>query len=200
MMMDLAKPIVAQVHGYCLAGGSELASACDVVIVGENAKIGYPAVRSMGLPDTQIFPWTVGMRQSMYLMLTGDSMNGKEAAQYGWATRCVPDAELERETLRVAQRISKIPSDLLQMSKRSVHRAMEAMGMRAHLRMHTEISALSQEAPSVKAFMGRVYGDLGRGNRRAFTEALDRRDGAFSDGRVAKKKKKDGGGSGRSRL
>jgi len=62
MMMDLAKPVIAQVHGHCLAGGSELAAACDLVYCADTAKIGYPAVRSMGLPDMQIFPWLMGMR------------------------------------------------------------------------------------------------------------------------------------------
>lgn len=134
MMMDLSKPIIAQVHGYCLAGGSELASACDLIFVSETAKIGYPAVRSMGLPDTQIFPWVMGMRKAMELMLTGDSMSGIEAAQHGWATKCFKDEQLESNVLELAQRVAKIPSDLLAFNKRSVHRAMEMKGMRSHLR------------------------------------------------------------------
>ena len=201
MMMDLAKPIIAMVHGHCLAGGSELAAACDVVIVAEDAKIGYPPVRSMGLPDMQIFPWVMGLRQSMYLMLTGDSMNGRQAEQYGWATRCFKRDELEMNTMKIAQRIARIPSDLLQMNKRSVHRAMEAMGMRTHLRMHTDLSALSQESPSAKDFMKRMYEDSQLGNTKAFTDALNRRDGKFSDGRVAKRKtKKKIRAVGRSKL
>jgi len=81
---DLAKPVIAQVHGYCLAGGSELASGCDLVYVAEDARIGYPAVR-FGVPDMHFHPWLMGMRKAMEAMLTGDSMTGIEAARRGWA-------------------------------------------------------------------------------------------------------------------
>src|SRR5215469_7331792 len=68
---DLAKPVIAQVHGYCLAGGTELAAACDLVFVADDAQIGYPAVRSISPPDNQFYPWVVGMRRAMQMMLTG---------------------------------------------------------------------------------------------------------------------------------
>ena len=86
---DLGKPVIAQVHGYCLAGGSELATGCDLVYVADDAKIGYPAVR-FGVPDMHFHAWLVGMRMGMEMMLTGDSISGTEAAQLGWATRAYP--------------------------------------------------------------------------------------------------------------
>ena len=86
---DLAKPVIAQVHGYCLAGGSELATACDVVFVAEDAQIGYPPVRLMSPPDMQFHPWLMGMRQAMESMLTGDSLSGTEAVAKGWANRAL---------------------------------------------------------------------------------------------------------------
>ncbi|HET6914691.1 MAG TPA: enoyl-CoA hydratase/isomerase family protein, partial [Acidimicrobiales bacterium] len=86
---DLAKPVIAQVHGYCLAGGSELASGCDLVYVAEDAQIGYPAVR-FGVPDMHFHAWTMGMRKAMEAMLTGDSMSGTEAVEYGWANAAFP--------------------------------------------------------------------------------------------------------------
>ena len=79
---DLSKPVIAQVHGYCLAGGSELATGCDLVYVAEDAQIGYPVVRSMSPPDNQFFPWLVGMRNAMEMMLTGDAITGSEAVGY----------------------------------------------------------------------------------------------------------------------
>ncbi|KAH9261623.1 hypothetical protein BASA81_000279 [Batrachochytrium salamandrivorans] len=178
-MMDLAKPVIAQVHGFCLAGGSELAAACDLVYVSENAKVGYPPVRSMGLPDTQIFPWVMGMRSSMKIMLTGDSMSGKEAAETGWANQCFPDDELEERVLDVAQRVAKISSDLLAFNKRSVHRAMESMGMRACLRSGTDLQALSFHAPSSRQFMKNFKGKGSHG------DSFKKRDKAFNDGSVA---------------
>ena len=80
---DLAKPVIAQVHGYCLAGGTELATACDVVYVADDAQIGYPPVRLMSPPDMQYHPWLVGMRRAMELMLTGDAMSGPRGRRMG---------------------------------------------------------------------------------------------------------------------
>jgi enoyl-CoA hydratase len=102
---DLAKPVIAQVHGYCLAGGSELATACDLVYVADDAQIGYPPVRLMSPPDMQFHPWTMGMRQAMESMLTGDSLSGREAAaRKGWANRAHPADQLEAEVLALAER------------------------------------------------------------------------------------------------
>ena len=135
---DLAKPVIAQVHSYCLAGGSELATGCDLVYVAEDAQIGYPAVR-FGVPDMQFHAWLVGMRLGMEMMLTGDSISGIEAARRGWATRAYPAAELEAATLAMAQRIATLPPDIVQMNKRVVHRQMEIMGFRTAMRVGTEI-------------------------------------------------------------
>src|SRR6185312_1992652 len=140
---DLAKPVIAQVHGYCLAGGTELATACDLVYVAEDAQIGYPPVRLMSPPDMQFHPWLMGLRQAMESMLTGDALSGREAATKGWATRAYPRADREREVLAIAGRVAKLPSELAQINKRSVHRAMEIAGMRAAIRAGTEIQALA---------------------------------------------------------
>src|SRR5882672_6192238 len=137
-MMDMATPIIAQVHGYCLAGGSELAAACDLVYVAEDATIGYPAIRTMSSPDLLWQPWFMGMRRAMEALLTGDSMTGTEAVAAGYANRAFPADQLEDEVLAIAERVAQIPGDLLTLNKRTVHRAMEAMGMRTGLRATTE--------------------------------------------------------------
>jgi enoyl-CoA hydratase len=133
---DLAKPVIAEVHGWCLAGGTELATACDVVYVADDAQIGYPPVRLMSPPDMQYHPWLMGMRRAMELMLTGDAMSGREAAEWGFATRSFPPGELEARTLEFAERAAKVPVELQQLNKRSVHRAMEIMGARRDARRH----------------------------------------------------------------
>src|ERR1700704_316951 len=89
-MMDMSTPIIAQVHGYCLAGGSELAAACDLVYVAEDATIGYPPVRTMSSPDFLWQPWLLGWRRSMEAVLTGDSLTGVQAVEGGYANRAVP--------------------------------------------------------------------------------------------------------------
>jgi enoyl-CoA hydratase len=175
---DLSKPVIAQVHGYCLAGGSELATGCDVVYVADDAQIGYPAVR-FGVPDMQFHPWLVGMRKGMEMLLTGDSLSGEEAVSYGWATRCFPMEELEARTLEMALRIAAIPADILALNKRAVHRQMEAMGFRAGLRQGTEICTLATHQPSFKAFMEATQG----GSK--LTDALQERDQQFGDYRTS---------------
>ncbi len=176
---DLAKPVLAQVHGYCLAGGTELATSCDLVYIAEDAKVGYPVVRSMSPPDNQFFPWVVGMRKAMEMMLTGDAISGEEAVQYGFANRAFPIESLEEEVLRVAEKIAKIPTDLEQMNKRAVHRQMELMGMRAAIRQGTEIQALAFHTESTRAHFKEL--------RAGLTDALSKRDGKFGDYRTSEK-------------
>ena len=99
---DLAKPVIAQVHGYCLAGGSELATGCDLVFVAEDAEIGYPAVR-FGVPDMHFHAWFMGMRTAMAMMLTGDSISGTEAVRLGWANAAFPRRRAGREGRRLCR-------------------------------------------------------------------------------------------------
>ena len=173
---DLAKPVIAQVHGYCLAGGTELATACDLVYVADDAQIGYPPVRLMSPPDMQFHPWLMGMRQAMESMLTGDALSGREAAAKGWATRAYPAADLEREVLEIAARVAKLPSELAQLNKRSVHRAMEIAGLRAAMRAGTEIQALAFQTDASKAYMTRF-----RRDGASVSKLLSERDSQFGD-------------------
>src|SRR5580704_2399673 len=160
---DMAKPVIAQVHGWCLAGGSELATACDLVYVAEDAQIGYPPVRMMSPPDNQFHAWLCGLRPAMEMMLTGDAISGIEAVQMGFANRAFPAAMLDDDVLAIAERIAKIPTDVQQMNKRSVHRAMEIMGLRAAIRAGTEIQALALTTPSSRQTFARVRDDLKQG-------------------------------------
>src|SRR5438067_2137448 len=105
---DLAKPVIAQVHGYCLAGGSELATGCDLVYCADDAKIGYPAVR-FGVPDMHFHAWFMGMRTAMEMMVTGDSISGAQAAELGWANKAVPiDALVVELVARVVDRVEAV--------------------------------------------------------------------------------------------
>ena len=176
---DLAKPVIAQVHGYCLAGGSELMAACDLAYLGESAQVGYPPVRLMSPPDNQFHPWMAGMRNAMELMLTGDAVDGPEAVRMGLANRCYPDEELEGRVLEKAERIAKIPPDLQQLNKRSVHRAMEIMGMRAAIRAGTEIQAMGFHQKSAKAYLKKLTEGV--------SAALSERDSQFGDYRTRKR-------------
>ena len=178
---DLSKPVIAQVHGYCLAGGTELATACDLVYVAENAEIGYPVVRSMSPPDNQFFPWLLGMRNAMEMMLTGESITGKEAVKKGFANKCFKTKDLEKEVLSIAKKVAKVPSELQAMNKRAVHRQMEVMGMRAGIRTGTEIQALAMHSKATRDHLKELSEGL--------TKALTKRDSKFGDYRTSKKKK-----------
>src|SRR6187399_1909063 len=173
---DLAKPVIAQVHGYCLAGGSELATGCDLVYVAEDAKIGYPAVR-FGVPDMHFHAWTIGMRAAMEMMLTGDSLSGVEAARLGWANASFPAAELEAKVLEMAKRIASVPADLVQLNKRVVHRQMEIMGLHTGIRAGSELCALGTHQKSMHEFLKAT-------REKGLTGALSQRDKPFGDYRT----------------
>ncbi len=140
---DLAKPVISQIHGYAIAGATELASACDLVYVADDAQISYPVVRMMSPPDWQYHTVLLGMRRAMELMLTGDPISGVEAAAIGFANKSFAPDALEASVLAIAVRIAGVPSDLTQINKRSVHRAFDVWGARAAIRAGTELQALA---------------------------------------------------------
>ena len=176
---DLAKPVIAQIHGYCLAGGSELMAACDLAYIAEDAQVGYPPVRLMSPPDNQFHAWFAGMRNAMELMLTGDPVDGREAVRIGLANRCYPADKLEEAVLERAERVAMIPTDIQQINKRSIHRGMEIMGMRTAIRAGTELQTLGIQTESARAYVK----ELSEGVTAAFTK----RDEKFGDYRTQDK-------------
>jgi enoyl-CoA hydratase len=176
---DLGKPVIAQVHGYCLAGGSELAACCDLVYVADDARIGYPPTRLMSPPDNQFHPWLMGMRTAMEMLLTGDAISGAEAAAKGFANRAVTPAELEPTVLSVAGRIALVPTELSQINKRAVHRAMEIMGLRAAIRAGTELQALAFSTAASQAYRAQFKRD-----GTSVRGLLSQRDAPFGDYRA----------------
>lgn len=177
-MWDMATPLIAQVHGFCLAGGTELATACDLVYVATDAQVGYPPVRTMSAPDLAWQPWLMGMRRAMEAMLTGDSMSGEEAVAAGFANRAFPAAELDEAVLAMAERVAKVPPDLQSLNKRVVHRAMEAMGMRDGIRATADINALGFHQRASREYIATFA--------QGVTRALDARDASFGDYRTSR--------------
>jgi len=174
---DLAKPVIAQVHGWCLAGGSELATGCDLVYVAEDACMGYPAVR-FGVPDMHFHAWFLGMRRAMEMMITGDAITGVEAVAEGWANAAFPVDELDEAVLAVAGRVAALAPEVVQLNKRAVHRQMEYMGMRAGLRAGTELCALGTHSVAMADFLEKARGG-------GLTDALQARDQPFGDYRTS---------------
>lgn len=163
-MWDLAKPVIAQVHGYAMAGATELATACDLVYVAADAQISYPVVRVASPPDWQYHEPLVGMRHAMEVLLTGDAIDGVEAARIGWANRSFPADELSDAVAGIARRIATVAPDLTQINKRMVHRQFDVRGGRAAIRAGQEFQALAAHQESVQAFRADPLGFMKRAN------------------------------------
>ena len=127
---DLMKPVVCKVQGACLAGGTELMSMCDIVFAADNARIGYPATRAQSSPDTAFFPWKMSMAQAKYLQLTGNSITGKQAADWGWIAKSFPAERLEEETMKEVRALASITPDMLAVNKGSLNETYENLGFK----------------------------------------------------------------------
>jgi enoyl-CoA hydratase len=171
---ELTKPVIAQVHGFCLAGGTELATMCDLMFVAEDAIIGYPPVRAMTPVDIIYHPWHMHQRKVRELLYTGDSVTGKEAVAIGWANRAYPVDQLAEKTEAFAERIANIDSAMLQMTKRQVNRVYEVMGFRTSLQVGGDLQELGRTRPG-----GGDFGKIAR--EKGLKAALDWRDGPFAD-------------------
>jgi enoyl-CoA hydratase len=175
---ELAKPVVAQIQGYCLAGGTELATACDFRICAEDAQIGYPPVRAMTTMDMMWTPWHLPPCKAREFAYVGDSFSGTEMVQLGWANYAVPREELDDFTERFARRMAHIDNEMLMYSKRAVNRQYETMGIRSGLHSGTEIQALSAQRAAASEWGKRV-------REEGLKAALEWRDGPFRDFRGA---------------
>ena len=150
---DLAKPVIAQVHGYAIAGATELAQACDLVYVADDARISYPIVRVASPPDWQYHTVLLGPApgHGAHAHRRGHHRHRGGGAS-AWPTGRSRPTELEAEVLAVAERVAGVPSDLAQINKRMVHRQAEVMGVRAAMRAGNEFQALAGHQQSVEAF------------------------------------------------
>ncbi|MEM9375185.1 MAG: crotonase/enoyl-CoA hydratase family protein [Pseudomonadota bacterium] len=174
---DMHKPVIAQVHGHCMAGGTDLALLCDIVIVAEDAEIGFPAGRDLGALPNQFWLHNLGPQWSKRLLLTGDSISGAQAAEIGFALKSVPADLLEAEVEGLADRFALIDPDILAANKRAVNMGLELMGARTLQRYAAENDARGHQATSAKAFVKHAR-NVG------LKQALQDRDTPFGDGRV----------------
>ena len=137
----LHKPVIAKIHGNCLAGGTDLAFACDIVLAADDCRIGFPAVRANGTPPTNFWMYHCGPQWTKRLLLTGDIILGRDAARIGLVLDSYKPEELDAETERLARRIALIDAELLAAQKRVVNLAMELAGAQTLQRLALEIDA-----------------------------------------------------------
>lgn len=167
------KPIVAQVHGYCLAGGLDLIGVCDTVIAAEDAQFGHPASRALGLPTTiGLLPIKAGPLKTKEMLFTGDNISGTEAQQWQIINRAVPADELDKQAMKYCRRIALLPLDMLTVHKDVVNRWVDNMGYGPSVDTTTDLNTISHQSPFTAEFI-----------RKATTEslkaALEWRDGRF---------------------
>ena len=151
-LWDLQKPVIAQIHSWCLAGGSELAAFCDLRILADNARIGWPVGRYLSPGNLQYMPWMVGITKAKEYMFTAEPMDAEEALRVGWATRIHTLEKLEEETEKLAQKIASVPTDLIMFTKRSINAQFEAMGFRTGLLWGSEMMSLQKYRKSFGEF------------------------------------------------
>ena len=176
-IFEMHKPTIAQVHGHCLAGGTDLALMCDMVIAADDAKIGFPPARNLGALPNHYWIYHCGPQWAKRLTLTGDSISGSDAQSIGLVMKAVPSEHLENEVEQLADRMAHIDPDLLSANKRIVNLGLELMGSGVLQRLAAENDARGHRAPGTKAYFEAVRE---KGLKAAFRE----RDELFGDSMV----------------
>ncbi len=167
------KPIVLQVHGYCIGGGISLMGAADVVVIEDDARIGSPEARALGFePFLGFWALTLGPRWTKLLLFTGDSIDGKTAERIGMVTKSVPLAELETYVDWIARRIANVGAETLSIQKEAVNAAFEIVGMEALLKSAMTYNHLSHGTARASTFLEKLQ-TVG------IREAVAWRDGPF---------------------
>src|SRR5688572_3332190 len=144
--LDSPKPVIAQVHGYALAGGLELAMACDLVVAAEATMLGEPEIRYGSAPVTLLMPFLIGQKRTRELLLTGDLIDAAEAERIGLVNRVVPADGLAAEVDRLADRLARTPPEVMGPTKRMLNRAMDAAGFRLAVEAGLDLGAIINAA------------------------------------------------------
>ncbi len=168
------KPVVCKVHGYCVAGGTDMALCSDLLVAEDRAKIGYPPARVWGVPTTALWAYRVGPARAKRLLLTGDSIDGETAVEWGLATEAAPAAELDSRFEALLERIARLPVNQLVMHKLLVNQALYAQGLQATQVLGTFLDGIARHTPEGFNFQ-RLAAERG------FKEAVRERDEPFGD-------------------
>jgi enoyl-CoA hydratase len=141
------KPVIARVQGDAVAGGSDIALCCDMIIMNEKARIGYPPARVWGCPTTAMWVYRVGAEKAKKMLFTGDLITGAEAAEMGLILEAVPLASLDETVQRLAGRIKGIPKNQLMMMKLMINQAYENMGLGSTQTLATLFDGIARHSP-----------------------------------------------------
>jgi enoyl-CoA hydratase len=168
------KPVVCKVHGFCVAGGTDMALCSDLLVIADDAKIGYPPARVWGLPTTSVWVHRIGLEKAKRLLFTGDCLSGKEAVAWGLAIESAPPAELDERFEILLGRIARVPKNQLIMTKLLLNQTVMAQGLHTTQILGTVFDGIARHTPEGYAFQQRAV-------EAGFKEAVRERDEPFGD-------------------
>jgi enoyl-CoA hydratase len=168
------KPVVCKVHGYCVAGGTDMALCSDLLVVAEDAKIGYPPARVWGVPTTALWVHRLGPARAKRLLLTGDSLTGRQAVDWGLATDWAPADDLGRVFEELLERVARIPVNQLVMHKLQANQAILSAGLLQTQALSTLMDGIARHTPEGYAWQRRAA-------QAGFKQAVRERDEPFGD-------------------
>jgi enoyl-CoA hydratase len=168
------KPVVCKVHGFCVAGGTDMALCSDLLVIAEDAKIGYPPARVWGSPTTSVWAFRIGIEKAKRLLFTGDCLSGREAVAWGLATECAPADRLTERCEILLERIARMPINQLVMMKLLINQTVLSAGLPTTQILGTVFDGIARHTPEGYAFQQRAA-DAG------FKQAVRERDEPFGD-------------------
>jgi enoyl-CoA hydratase len=168
------KPTVCKVHGFCVAGGTDMALCSDLLVIEDKAKIGYPPARVWGVPTTALWAFRIGPARAKRLLLTGDSLDGTTAVDWGLAIEAAPAADLDARFEALLERIARVPINQLVMHKLLVNQALYAQGLQATQTLGVFFDGIARHTPEGFAFQQRAA-------EAGFKQAVRERDEPFGD-------------------
>jgi enoyl-CoA hydratase len=168
------KPVVCKVHGFCVAGGTDMALCSDLLVIEDKAKIGYPPARVWGVPTTAVWAYRIGIEKTKRLLFTGDCLSGTEAVAWGLATECAPREELDARFESLLARIARVPVNQLVMHKLLVNQTVMAMGLHTTQILGTVFDGIARHTKEGYAFQQRAA-------EAGFKQAVRDRDEPFGD-------------------
>ncbi len=168
------KPVLVKVHGFCVAGGTDMALCGDLMVIAEDAKIGYPPARVWGSPTTSLWVFRVGVEKAKRLLFTGDCLNGKEAVEWGLATECAPADKLDERFEILLERTARLPINQLIMMKLLINQTVLAAGIQPAQILGTVFDGITRHTKEGYAFQQRAA-------EAGFKQAVRERDEPFGD-------------------
>lgn len=168
------KPVICKVHGFCVAGGTDMALCSDLVVIADDAKIGYPPARVWGVPTTALWVHRIGLERAKRLLFTGDSLSGVEAVSWGLASEHAPASELDARFEALLARVAAVPVNQLAMMKLLTNQVAHAQGLHATQILGTVFDGIARHTPEGYAFQARA-------TAAGFKAAVVDRDAPFGD-------------------